>query len=55
MYKDVVEYVKNCPWCQVAKDHYVVPKTKPGSIIAKGPLGLLSVDFTTFDGIQHHY
>ena len=45
MYKDVAEYVKDCPCCQVAKG----PKTQPGSIIANGPLDLLSVDFTTMD------
>ena len=49
MYKDVAEYVKNCPWCQVAKGHYVGPKTKPGSIIVNGPLDLLCVDFTKMD------
>ena len=47
MYKDIVEYVKDCPWCQVAKGPYIGPKTKPGSIIANGPLDLLCVDFTT--------
>ena len=47
MYKDVVEYVKkNCPWCQVAKGHYVGLKMKPGSIIANGQLDLLCVNFT---------
>ena len=30
MYRDVVQYVKDCPQCQVAKG----PKTQPGSIIA---------------------
>ena len=49
MYKDIVEYVKNCPWCQVAKGHYVGPKTKPGSINANGPLDLLCVNFTKMD------
>ena len=37
---------KNCPQCQVAKTHYVGPKTKPGSIIANSPLDLLCVDVT---------
>ena len=46
IYKDVAEYVKNCPCCQVAKGHYMGPKTKSGSIIANRPLNLLYVDFT---------
>ena len=49
MYKDVVEYVKSCPWFQVARGHYVGPKMKLGSIIANGPLDLLCVDFTKMD------
>ena len=49
VYKDEVEYVKNCLWCQVAKVHYVGPKTKLGSIIANRPLHLLCVDFTKMD------
>ena len=49
MYKDVAEYVKDCPWCQVAKGPYIGPKTQPGSIIVNGPLDLLCVDFTTKD------
>ena len=49
MYKDVVEYIKDCPQCQVAKGPYVGHKTKPGSIIANGILDLLCVDFTTMD------
>ena len=49
MYKDIAEYVKNCPWCQVAKGHYIGPKTKPSSIIANGPLYLLCVNFTKID------
>ena len=47
MYRDVVQYVKDCPWCQVAKGPCVGPKTQPGSIVANGPLDLLCVDFTT--------
>ena len=46
MYKDVADYMKNC---QVAKGYYVGPKTKPGSIIANGPLDLLCVNFTKMD------
>ena len=49
MYKDVVEYEKICPWCQVAKGQYVGPKTKSGAIIANGPLDLLCVNFTKMD------
>ena len=49
MYKDVAEYVKDCLHCQMAKDPNVGPKIQPGSIIAKGPLDLLCVDFTTMD------
>ena len=33
----------------MAKGPYVGPKTKPGSIIANGPLDLLCVDFTAMD------
>ena len=28
MYKDVAEYMNNCPHCQVAKGYYVGLKTK---------------------------
>ena len=49
MFKDIAEYVKDCPHCQIAKGPYVGPKTQPGSIIANGPLDLLCVDFTTMD------
>ena len=49
MYRDVVQYVKDCPQCQVAKGPYVGPKTQPGSIVANGPLDLLCMDFTTMD------
>ena len=49
MYKDVAQYVKDCPPCRVAKGPYVGPKTQPGSIVANGPLDLLCVDFTTMD------
>ena len=49
MHKDVDQYVKDCPHCQVAKGPYVGPKTQPGSIIANRPLDLLCVDFTTMD------
>ena len=49
MYKDVAEYVKNCPQCQVAMGHYVGHKTKPGSIIANRPLDLLCINFTKID------
>ena len=47
MYKDLVEYVKNGPWCQVDKGRVI--KTKPGSIIANGPLYLLYINFTKMD------
>ena len=49
MCKDIAEYVKDCPQCQVAKGPYVGPKTQPGSIIANGPLDLLCMDFTIMD------
>ena len=49
MYKNVAEYVKDHPQCQVAKGPYVGPKTQPGSIMANGPLDLLFVDFTNMD------
>ena len=46
MYRDITQYVKDCPQCQVAKGPYVGPKIQLGSIIANGPLDLC-VDFTT--------
>ena len=46
VYKDVARYVRNYPQCQVAIGPYVGPKTKPGSIIANGPLDLLCIDLT---------
>ena len=49
MYRDVVQYVKDCLQCQVAKGPYIGSKTQPGSIIANGPWDLLCVDFTTMD------
>ena len=49
MYKNVAQYVKDCPHCQVAKGSHVGPKTQLGSIVANGPLDLLCVDFTTMD------
>ena len=53
MYKVVLfehnVYVKNCPQCQVAKGHYVGPKTKPSSIIANKPLDLPCVNFSKMD------
>ena len=52
MYKDVAQYVKDCPHCQVAKGPYVGPKTQPDSIIATGLLDLLGVDFTTMDPLR---
>ena len=49
MYRDVAQYVKYWPLCQVPKGPYVGPKTQTGSIIANGPLDLLCVHFTTMD------
>ena len=49
MYKDLAKYVSNCPWCQVAKGHYVGTKTNLGSLIATSPLDLLCIDFTKMD------
>ena len=49
MYKDIADCVRNCPQCQVAKGPYVGPKTKPGSIIANGPLEFLCINFTKMD------
>ena len=49
MYREIAQYIKDCPWCQVAKGPYVGLKTQPGSIIANGPVVLLCVDFTTMD------
>ena len=45
MYKDETEDMNNCPHCQVAKGHYVGPKTKPHSIIANEPFNLLCAEF----------
>ena len=44
-----MQYVKDCPPCQVAKGPYIGPKTQLGSIVANGPLDLLHVDSTTMD------
>ena len=49
MYRDITQYVKDCPWRQVVKGPYVGPKMQPGSIIANGLLDLLCVYFTTMD------
>ena len=49
MYRDIAQYVMDCPQCQVAKGPYVGPRTQLGSIITNGPLDLLCVDFTTMD------
>ena len=49
MFQDVTEYVKNCPWCQIAKGNYTGPKTKLGLITANDPLDLLCIDFTKLD------
>ena len=49
MFQDVTNYVKNCPHSQTAKGDYMVPKTKPGTIIAKNPMDLLCIDFTKVD------
>ena len=49
MFKDIINYVKNCPCCQRAKGDYVDPDTKLGSIIAHDPLDLLCIDFTKVD------
>ena len=49
MHKDVAEYVRICPWCQVAKGHYEGPKTKLGSLITTSPLDLLCIDFIKMD------
>ena len=52
MYRDVAQYVKDCPCCQVAKGPYVGPQTQTGSIIANGPLDLLCVDFIIMDSLR---
>ena len=44
-----MQCVKDCPQCQVAKGPYV---GQPGSIIAKGPVDLLCVDFSTMDPLR---
>ena len=40
---------KKCPHCQNVKDDYIYPKTKPGTILAHNPMGLLCKDFRKVD------
>ena len=49
MFQDVTKYVKECPWCQIAKGDYTKPNTIPGVIIANNPMDLVCIDFTKVD------
>ena len=49
MFQDVTNYVKTCPWCQMAKGDYTDPKTKLCKIIANNPMDLLCIDFIKVD------
>ena len=49
MFQDVINYVKTCPQCQMAKGDNIDPKAKPGKIIANNPMDLLCIDFTMVD------
>ena len=52
MYKDIADYVINCPWCQIAKGHCTGSKTILSSLIANNPLDLLCIDFTRMDPLK---
>ena len=41
MYKDVAEYVYNHSNCKVLMEHYTGTGTKPSSLIAHNPFGLV--------------
>ena len=41
--------MKNCKWCQIAKDPYVDPDPSQGSIIAINLMDLLCIDFMKVD------
>ena len=45
IYKDVADYVHNCPQCKVARGQYTGPDTQPGSIIVLNPSDVLCIDF----------
>ena len=45
MNHDATEYVTNCHWCHVAKDHYTGLHMQQGSLVANNPLDLLCTDF----------
>ena len=49
MFQDVKKYVKECPWCQIAKGDYTKPNTILGVIIANNPMDLMCIDFTKVD------
>ena len=49
MFQDITQYVKECPWCQIAKGNYTEPNTIPGVIIANNPMDLMCIDFTKVD------
>ena len=47
--QDVTRWVKNCKWCQTAKDLYVDPDPAQGSVVANNPMDLLCIDFIKVD------
>ena len=49
MFQDATQYVKECPWCQIAKGDYTKPNTILGVIIANNPMDLMCIDFTKVD------
>ena len=53
IYQDVTEYVTNCHWCHVTKDHYTGPHTQQGLLVANNYLDLLCIDFLKIDPSEH--
>ena len=49
MFQDVTNYVKTCPWCQMAKGDYTDAKTNLGKIIGNNPMDLICINFTKVD------
>ena len=47
--QDVINWVKQCKWCQTAKSPYIDPNPSLGSIIANTPMDLLCIDFMKVD------
>ena len=49
MYRDVANYVSNCPQCQIAEGHYTGPIILLDSLIANNQLDILCIHFTKMD------